>query len=54
MSEEMINKAVESVRQAIISLEFYMNEGLTVEQAKRNILQDFGFIKGTKVLLAAM
>lgn len=54
MSKEMINKAVESVRQMIESFEFYMSEGFTVEQAKETLSKDFGFIKGTKVLLEVM
>jgi hypothetical protein len=54
MSEEMINKAVESIRQMIKSFDFYINEGLTLEQAKENLSEDFGFIKGAKILLEAM
>jgi len=54
MNKEMINKAVESVRQMIESFEFYMSEGFTVEQAKENLSEDFGFIKGAKILLEAM
>lgn len=54
MNKEMINKAVESVRQMIESFEFYMSEGWTVEEAKKSLSRDFGFIKGTKVLLEVM
>ena len=54
MSKEMLNKAVESVRQMIETFEFYMNEGWTIEEAKKSLSRDYGFIRGTKVLLEVM